>query len=68
MRHYTRIFIDAGHSYEEAIVDIRWAAKLKIPIISGHDYSDAHPGVKKAVDEVFGTAIKVVGSVWAHVA
>jgi predicted O-methyltransferase YrrM len=74
MNYYSRfvgerpamIFIDAGHTYEEVMVDIRWSVKMKIPIISGHDYSDSHPGVKQAVDEVFGVDKKVVGSIWAH--
>jgi hypothetical protein len=60
------IFIDAGHTYQEVMVDIRWSVKMKIPIISGHDYSDSHPGVKQAVDEVFGVDKRVVGTLWAH--
>lgn len=60
------IFIDALHTYEEVAVDIRWAISNDIPIISGHDYSDSWPGVKKAVDEFFGNDKKVVGSLWAH--
>jgi len=62
------VFIDAGHKYEDVIVDIEWAKKMGVPIISGHDYADDQPGVVQAVDEVFGSDIKVVGSVWAHVA
>ena len=41
---------------------------MGVPIISGHDYSDSHPGVMQAVDELFASDIKVVGSVWAHIA
>lgn len=62
------VFIDAGHSYEDIMVDLSWATKMDIPIICGHDYADEHPGVMKAVDELFGSKIKVVGSVWANVA
>lgn len=61
------IFIDAGHTYEEVIVDIKWAINSGIPVISGHDYSDSFPGVRKAVDECFGQEKKVVGSLWVHV-
>jgi hypothetical protein len=61
------IFIDAGHTYEEVIVDIKWAINSSIPIISGHDYSDSFPGVRKAVDECFGQEKKVVESLWVHV-
>ena len=60
------MFIDAGHKYEDVMVDIEWAKNMGIPIISGHDYSDSLPGVVQAVDEVFGSDIEVVGSVWAH--
>ncbi len=60
------VFIDAGHSYEDVIVDIRWAIEQQIPIISGHDYSPQMPGVCQAVDEAFGKgAIELGGSVWS---
>ena len=51
------IFIDADHSYDGVMADIRaWMPKMKPgSIMAGHDYGDSnHPGVKKAVDEVFG--------------
>jgi len=60
------VFIDAGHEYEDVMVDIEWAKKMGIPIISGHDYSESLPGVVQAVDEAFGSDIEVIGSVWAH--
>ena len=60
------IFIDADHSYEGVKVDIEWATKQKIPLICGHDYSALHPGVMRAVDEAFGGAVEVIGSVWIH--
>ncbi len=60
------VFIDADHSYEAVKEEIAWARKLEIPIISGHDYSQTHPGVMKAVDEAFGKKIEVVGNVWSH--
>lgn len=58
------VFIDADHSYEGVMVDIEWAKNVGVPIISGHDYCDMHPGIKHAVDEVFGKRIFVIGSVW----
>jgi len=62
------VFIDAGHLYEDVLVDITWAKENKIPIISGHDYSSTHPGVIRAVDETFGKEnVKTTGSVWAVV-
>jgi hypothetical protein len=62
------IFIDAGHSYEDVMVDITWAQEERIPMISGHDFSPAFPGVRRAVEEAFGQNVRVVGSLWAHIA
>lgn len=61
------IFIDANHSYNGVMTDIKWAIEKKIPIISGHDYSELCPGVVRAVDETFGDRIIVHGSVWASI-
>ena len=61
------VFIDANHTYEGVKEDIDWAVAQGIPIISGHDYSNDFPGVKKAVNEAFPDAFKVTGSLWAHV-
>lgn len=60
---FDMVFIDAGHTYEEAKADIRaWRSKAKI-MLCGHDYCDAWPGVKQAVDEEIG-AVNVEGSIW----
>lgn len=58
------VFIDADHSYDAVKNDINWAFKLRIPVISGHDYSPLHPGVQKAVSDFFGTKIQIFGTVW----
>jgi hypothetical protein len=49
------IFIDACHYYECVEADIKaWYPKVKKGgIISGHDYSNDWPGVKRAVEENF---------------
>lgn len=57
------VFLDAVHSFEETLKDIQWAQRIGVPIISGHDYSDMHPGVIEAV-KTSGGAEKVVGTVW----
>ncbi len=60
------VFIDAGHDYESVRQDIDWAISSGCPVISGHDYSDLHGGVVRAVDESFGDKISLYGSVWIH--
>jgi hypothetical protein len=62
------VFIDANHAYEGVKEDIDWAVSQGIPIISGHDYSDAFPGVMQAVNESFPDNFRVLGSLWAYVA
>lgn len=69
--NFDLIFIDARHDYEFVRHDIqKWRPKVNPGgILSGHDYSpDSHywPGVKQAVDEVFGDAVKLVPdtSIW----
>lgn len=47
------VFIDAGHSYENAHADIQaWLPKVKTGgFLAGHDYGSA-PGVNRAVNEL----------------
>lgn len=58
------VFIDAGHEYEDVKTDILlWLPKLKKKgIMAGHDYNGfdregGYPGVRKAVDEIFGKKV-----------
>lgn len=48
------VFIDADHSYESVYRDIvAWKPKVKIGgLLAGHDFSEYHPGVVKAVVEL----------------
>ena len=62
------VFIDALHNYEGVKRDIEWAVESQCPVITGHDYTDLHPGVVRAVNEFFGDKISVTGSVWMHCA
>ena len=50
------VFIDASHQYEDVKKDIiSWLPKVKDGgIIAGHDYTEFHPGVIQAADEVLG--------------
>ena len=61
------VFIDGDHSYEAVKADIAaWMPRIKPGgFLAGHDYGDAHPGVKRAVLEAFGeSGASVVGSCW----
>jgi glycosyltransferase involved in cell wall biosynthesis len=63
---FEMVFIDGGHTYEEVKRDIDlWQGKAT-KMICGHDYSDAWPEVKKAVNEKMGNVISV-GSIWIKV-
>jgi hypothetical protein len=55
------VYVDGFHDYETVKQDIlAWIPKLKDGgIMSGHDYSPGFPGVKKAVDEIFGMPDRV---------
>ena len=58
------VFIDAEHTYEGVKADIKaWKSKAKICLM-GHDYCDAWPGVKQAVDEELGGPDEVHDSIW----
>lgn len=60
------VFIDADHRYEAVLEDIRgWLPKVRSGgIICGHDYG-GHPGVVRAVNEVFeGKANRAPSCVW----
>ena len=60
---FDMVFIDGEHTYEGVKADIRaWRSKARI-LLCGHDYCDAWPNLKKAVDEEMG-AVKVCESIW----
>lgn len=59
------VFIDADHRYEAVREDILgWMPKVKKGgIMAGHDYKvpgRRHPGVKRAVNEIFGNDVNVI--------
>lgn len=61
------VFIDADHTYESVLEDIRaWAPRIKPGgIIAGHDLTPTFPGVEKAVREHFGDGgFEAVGDCW----
>lgn len=49
-------FIDADHRYESVKKDIlAWRPKIKKGgILAGHDWQPDHPGVERAITEIFG--------------
>lgn len=61
---FDAIFIDAGHTEEEAGDDIdAWLPKCK-RMLCGHDYIESWMGVIAAVDKRFGKPDGVCGSIW----
>lgn len=58
------VFIDAGHTYEEVLSDIKWWLPKAKKIICGHDAGDG--GVEKAIKEVFGNEFEIneISSIW----
>ena len=63
-KEFDMVFIDAGHTYEEVVKDIRaWRGKAKV-LLCGHDFSPAWKGVMKAVRQEIGEPDGIVDSVW----
>lgn len=75
--YFDLVFIDADHSYEAVKEDIvLWESLVKPNgVLCGHDYGidrdygkdekPRHPGVAKAVDEIFGCEVSVLDcGVW----
>ncbi|MFB0565204.1 MAG: class I SAM-dependent methyltransferase [Candidatus Aminicenantaceae bacterium] len=50
------VFLDADHSYESTLEDLKWAKRVGAKVICGHDYKEQTPGVIQAVNEVCGGA------------
>ena len=65
---YDFIFIDGDHSYEQTKRDIVKYTPYVRPggLMTGHNYDQYiagfHPGVKRAVDEIFGNRVNFVNS------
>lgn len=63
------IFIDASHAEDAVTADILAYLPLVRPggLLAGHDYGErAHPGVKAAVDAIFGARVQVgPHSIWS---
>lgn len=60
------VFIDATHTYEAVLLDAQaWWSRLKWGgVLLGHDYRAEFPGLKQAVDEMFGRPDETGESVW----
>lgn len=71
---YDIVFIDADHSYENTLADIKaWLPLVRDGgYICGHDFGTVQfPGVDKAVREVFGDAFRLLhydqhGGIWCY--
>jgi len=55
------VFVDAQHTYDDTVQILRaFVPKLRRGgVLAGHDYSDAFPGVRRAVRDVLGEKIEV---------
>lgn len=66
--YFDLVFIDANHSYEAVMIDIKtWLPLVrKKGILAGHDYgAKKFPGVKLAVNEYFRDTIEILpNTVW----
>lgn len=62
VRYFDLVFMDADHSYESVVTDIKaWLPLVNVGgFLTGHDYGGKHAGVKKAVDEQFGEGIEIM--------
>lgn len=62
-KHFDMIFLDASHTYEAVKQDIlAWKPFLNEGgLMCGHDYGASFPGVKQAVDEIYGISKKPNG-------
>lgn len=60
------VFVDAAHGYEAVKADLlAWRAKVKAGgWFGGHDYHPAHPGVVRAVDELFPGRLLLEQWIW----
>ena len=60
------VFFDAQHQYESVKDEIVWAKRLRVKVITGHDYGNSSPvfGVTRAVDEAFPLGVEVAGMCW----
>lgn len=61
------VYIDACHEYSKVRLDIlAWLPKVKSGgTLAGHDYNRTHPGVRRAVDEIFrGCELRIKISSW----
>lgn len=64
-KSYDIVFIDAGHTYEDVVGDIRaWRGKAKVALC-GHDYFETKwMDVVKAVDDELGKPDEIHGTIW----
>ena len=57
--YFDFVFIDADHKYESVKQDIEdWYPKVRVGgILAGHDYAQTQHGIRKAVDDRFGSRV-----------
>ena len=63
-QRFDLIFIDGGHSYENAMHDIKKFTPFARHIVCGHDYNEQFLDVKRAVDDFFGELVENNNTIW----
>ena len=64
LENHGLVYIDALHDYESVKEDIQLWDKKASRIVCGDDYDENWPGVKQAVDEIYGDRVKIIGRFW----
>jgi len=64
-KYFDLVFIDANHSYESVLADIRaWLPLMRTGgLLTGHDYGNK-PGVERAVSECFKDIEVLPQTIW----
>lgn len=63
-RKFDLVYIDGAHDYKSVLTDLKLYGESASMVICGDDYDENWPGVRDAVNEIFGDRVKVEGRLW----